>query len=380
MKKLTIAVALASVLLLPLACNPDGGADCVYTAHTEKMTPGRTAEITKATTDNWINVLWSAGDKIKVFKSSELKAKDGQGTDFTLTGAAGTPSAQFTATGTGSYNRTKSYFIYPAGIVKSHDGTAVTLNLPATQKYVPESFSTEALAAVAVGSSKEEVGFKNLCGLLLVKIKCEQPVSISSLTIVTKAQEALWGEGTVEMAYKEGENPVLKMKAPASDDAKKVKLVCNPPAQLGTEATSFCFTLPAGVLAKGFDLYVNDDLYGTMQLAGTAGKNTILRSASRTPTTDITYSMQTFNPETTLRGIAIEYESAMAVLAPTATGTNSGWKVYWGDGASDNYAPMLTHTYANPSEKVVAFFALPGADQIVFKGLAGVSTIYINSL
>ena len=53
MKKLTIAVALASVLLLPLACNPDGGADCVYTAHTEKMTPGRTAEITKATTERW---------------------------------------------------------------------------------------------------------------------------------------------------------------------------------------------------------------------------------------------------------------------------------------------------------------------------------------
>lgn len=380
MKKLIPAFALAAALLLPLACNPDGGEDCVYTAHTEKLTTGKTADITKAAADGWTDVNWSAGDKIKVFKASELKAKDGQGADFTLTGSAGTPSAQFTAAGTGSYNKTKSYFIYPAGLYKSHDGTLVTLELPATQKYVPDSFSTESFAAIAVGSSKEEVGFKNLCGLLVVKIKSESPISISSLTIKTLGKESLCGEGTVEMAYKEGETPALKMKAPEGDATKMVKLICETPVQLGTEPTAFCFTLPAGLLTKGFELYVNDDLFGQMELLGTVGKNTILRSASRIAQDPFVYTINAVNPETQLHGIAISYETAASVVAPTATGTNNGWKIYWGDGAVSDYAPLLTHTYASPTDKVAAFFSLPGADQIVFNGLSGVNTIYVTTL
>lgn len=380
MKKTLIAFALSAVILLPQACNPDSGEDCVYTAHTEKITSGKTADITKAATSDWTNVNWSAGDKIKVYKSSEIKSKDGQGIDFSLTGSAGTPSAQFTATGTGSYNKTKSYFIYPAGLVKGHDGTVVTVNLPATQKYVPDSFSTESFVSVAVGSSKEEVGFKNLCGLMIVKLKSETPVFISSLSLKTMGKESICGEGTVEMAWKDGETPALKMKASDTDATRMVTLVCDTPVQLGTEPTAFCFTLPAGVLTKGFNLYVNDNLYGQMELVGTAGKNTILRSASRIPTEDFTYSINAINPETTLRGIAIAYDAAASAMAPTATGTNDGWKVYWGDGAVTDYSPLMTHAYANPSDKVAVFYALANADKIVFSGLSGVSTIYVNAL
>ncbi len=380
MKKALVAFALAAVILLPQACNPDGGEDCVYTAHTEKLTTGKTTDMTRATADRWADVNWSAGDKIKVFKASEIKAKESQGTDFTLTGSAGTPSAQFTAAGTGSYNKAKSYLIFPAGLVKGHDGTLVTLNLPAIQKYVPDSFSTESFAAVAVGSSKEEVGFVNLCGLLVVKIKSETPVSISSLYLETLGNESLWGEGTVEMAYKAEEMPALKMKAPESDANKKVKLICETPVELGSVATSFCFTLPAGVLAKGFNLYVNDDLYGQMLLLGTAGRNTVLRSASRVAQSSFDYAINAINPETTLRGIAVAYENAASVVVPVATGTNNGWKIYWGDGTTDDYSPLLTHTYANPNDKIAVFYGIAGADMILFNTLSGVSTVYVNSL
>ncbi len=380
MKKTLIAFALAAVIFLPQACNSDGGEDCVYTAHTEKLATGKTTDITRAATEQWSEVNWSAGDKIKVFKASEIKAKESQGVDFTLTGSAGTPSAQFTAAGTGSYNKAKSYLIFPAALVKGHEGTLVTLDLPATQKYVPDSFSTESFAAVAVGSSKEEVGFVNLCGLLVVKIKSDSPVSIASLTLEAVGNESLCGEGTVELAYKEDEKPALKMKAPESDATRRVKLVCETPVELGAEATAFCFTLPAGVLAKGFNLYVNDNLYGQMQLLGTAGKNTVLRSTSRVANSSFNYSINAINPETTLHGMAIAYESAGSVVVPQVTGTNNGWKIYWGDGSSDDYSPLITHTYADPSDKIAVFYGFAGADQIVLSTLSGVSTVYVNSL
>ena len=170
------------------------------------------------------------------------------------------------------------------------------------------------------------------------------------------------------------------MKTPESDATKSVKLVCEPPVQLSSTPTAVCFVLPAGLVTKGFSLCVNDDLFGQMTLSGTPGKNTILRSACRTATQVFDYSIMAVNPETTLRGIAVSYEDAASVMLPLVTGTNNAWKVYWGDGASDDYSPVLTHTYADPAAKVAVFYSFQNADQIVFQSLGGINTVYVNKL
>ena len=379
MKKLIPAFALAAALLLPLACNPDGGEDCVYTAHTEGITTGKVAVVTRAETSDWKAVNWSAGDKIKVFKASEIKSKDSQGMDFTLTGSAGTPSAQFTATGSGAYNKAKSYAIYPAGIVKGHDGTVVTVELPAVQKYVPDSFSPEAFASVAVGSSKEEMGFLNLCGLLIVKLSSPKaPFLITSLSLTSKGKESLSGEGTVDVNFKE--LPELTMPEATTEAQKTVTLVCDPPVTLSSDPVFFSFVLPAGSLTKGFTLAVDESVFGRMTASGTALKNTIGRSASRTVSSVLDYEIDQVNPATSLRGIGVAYETAASVILPTPTGTDNGWKIYWGDGSSDDYSPSLSHTYSNPTGHIAAFFSFTGAETIRLNGLSGINTIYINTL
>ena len=165
-----------------------------------------------------------------------------------------------------------------------------------------------------------------------------------------------------------------------SDAAKTVTLLCDTPVQLGAEPTAFCFTLPAGSLTKGFELYVNDNLYGQMLLTGTAGKNTILRSACKTAPQPFVFSITAINPETALKGIGVSYATASAVLLPEITGTNNGWKVYWGDGSSETYSPLLEHTYATPSEKVAVFYAMESFETVTIGTLYGVNTIYINTL
>ena len=381
MKKVQLRILplLAALLWIPAACNPSGGEDCVLTAHTEAITTGKAPSVTRMETADWQAVNWSAGDKIKVFKTSEIKAKDSQGMDFTLTGAVGTPSGQFTATGSGAYNKAKVYAIYPAALVKSHDGTVVTMDLPSEQHYVPNSFSTASLAAVATGSSKEEMLFTNLCGLLIINLTSPgDGFSVSSLALTTGGNESLWGEGTVDVASKE--TPALKLTAPESDARKTIKLVCDTPVQLGYEPTAFCFTLPAGTLTKGFTLAVNDDLYGQMTLTGTSGKTTIGRSTSRTPSLSFRYAANAVNPDATLKGVAIAYETAASVALPLLTGTGSNWKIYWGDGASDSYSPGLTHIYDDPSSPVAVFYSVENAETIQFNGLSGMKTVYVNNL
>ena len=380
MKKVQLRILpLLALLWIPAACNTSGGEDCVLTAHTEAITAGKAPTVTRMETADWKEVNWSAGDKIKVFKTSEIKAKDSQGMDFTLTGAEGTPSGQFTATGSGAYNKANVYAIYPAGLVKGHDGTVVKLELPAEQHYVPNTFSTSSLAAVATGSSKEEMLFTNLCGLLIIKLTSpDDGFCVSSLQLTTGGDESLWGEGTVDVASKE--TPALKLTAPETDARKTITLVCDTPVQLGHEPTAFCFTLPAGTLTKGFTLSVIDNLYGQMQLTGTSGKTTIGRSTSRTPSLSFRYAATAVNSETTLNGMAIGYSNGAAVVVPTVTGTNNGWKVYWGDGASDPYSLTLTHIYDDPSSAVAVFYNVENAETIQFNGLTGINTVYINNL
>lgn len=378
MKNRTIAFALIGLALMT-SCGKDVSVDCIYTAHTENIIANKTGSATKAETSDLKAVKWSEGDKIKVFKASEIKSADAQGMDFTLTGAAGTPSAQFTAAGSGSYNKAKSYAVYPAEIVKGHTGTVVKVELPAVQHYKEGGFAPESFASVATGSSKEEMLFQNLCGVLVLKLtNSSQLFSVASLSITTKSDESICGTGTVDFNYKE--TPELVMDKPASDAQKTVKLVCDPPVLLTASATFFCFAIPAGKLASGFSLYVNDELYGQMALDGPANKNTIFRSESRTIASSIAYTPTAVNPETTLKGLAVTYTSGVYAQAPQITGTDNGWKIYWGDGSSDAYSPLLTHTYLNAVEAVSVYYNFENVQTVTFPSLAGISTVYVTNL
>lgn len=380
MKKARLYLAFAALLVLAAACGPDLSVDCVYTARTENILSNKTGSATtKAETKNMTAVNWSAGDKIKIFKAADMQAPDTKGMDFTLTGAGGAPTGQFTATGSGVYNKAKSYAVYPADIVKGHSGTVVKVTLPAVQKHLQGSFAPESFASVATGSSKEEMAFKNLCGVLILKLSnVTGNFSIASLSITTNGEESICGDGTVDFNYKD--TPQLVMAAPASDAQKTIKLVCDPPVQLTTSATSFCFAIPAGKLSKGFTLYVNDEIFGQMELEGAVDKNTINRSESRTLASTFTYAPTGINTETTLKGMAVTFDKASVVQIPLITGTDNGWKIYWGDGIGEPYSLTASHTYQNSEDKVSVFFNAENAESIAFPNLGGINTIYISNL
>ena len=374
--RLPAILSLLAIIVMPTACDPGGGADCVLSANTENISKGRAVSMSRSETTDYLTVNWAEGDQIKVYRAADIKVNESQGLDFTLTGSAGTPAAQFTAPGSSAYSKGNLYAVYPAGIVKKHEGTVVTVELPSEQRHRANTFSPEHFPSISSGSAREAMAFTNLCGLLIVKLTDpSENTLITSLTLTTADEEALWGEGTVDLETN-GLIPSLKMAAPASAAQKSMKLTCNPPVQLTGTATSFCFTLPAGALSKGMTLAVNDDFYGPMTLNAAAGKVTISRSVCRTSELAYSYSVSAINPDTELKGLAVGFSSASMVQIPQITGTNNGWQVYWGDGTHENYAPGMTHTYANGSDKVAVLFNTESAESYTFNSLYGVNALY----
>lgn len=265
-----------SVLFLPLllaaavSCTKEASYTGGMPSDGQTSIIAKVEEASAKTTLSGYQVLWSASDAVKVFNSSMP-----DGSAFILeASSAGKAYGTFRGVMKGE---APYYAVYPSSDGVSLSGSTLSVSLPSVQTYCESSFGIGANPCVAVSDENGVLQFKNLCGLL--KLQLKGSIKISSLAITTGREEALWGDGTVDMSLPG--DPVLKFTSSADEAHRTLTLRCSSPVQLSTSVpTSFYIVLPAGVLSGGFTVSAYDASSGgtTIEAAAVTG-NTIVRSA-----------------------------------------------------------------------------------------------------
>ena len=243
-----------------------------------------------------LSVLWSADDTIRLFKASLITGSY-KGCKVGIDPAdAGKTTGHFYNPECEDYYGSLCYAAYPASMCTGAEGTNLKFSLPAIQYRRDDSFDSGANPAVAVTMDRN-LKFLNLCGLVGVNI--EGAPAITQIKLTTLSEEALWGEGTVDMSYQEV--PELKMAGDVTPEQKTLTLKIDNPAiredgrfvSNGATATvsdgtiegdgagksaSYYFVVPAGCLSQGFTVTVECadgtymQKYGTIT-SGVAGRS-----------------------------------------------------------------------------------------------------------
>ena len=137
---------------------PEGYSEVTLTASSE--------QVLSRTSLSGGSTVWSAGDRIKVVYS------DGSASDpFTLTGGAGTNTAEFT--GLVPNGKSAVAAVYPASAYSSVSGTAVRVSVPEEQ---PGTFAAGNVAVAKVGA-ENDMSFKNVNSFLVFQLKAGSEVS-----------------------------------------------------------------------------------------------------------------------------------------------------------------------------------------------------------
>ena len=239
-------------------------------------------EATKTVLSESNNILWSENDRIVAFMKTSYGHKYQIKPSF-----AGKTYADFSKVSSANgddlsagmeWDHIVAYYPYSEEVecVKSDDGYALEVVLPAEQTYAPESFGNGAFPMVAV-SEDHDITFRNVCGGMKLQLKGTQKVA--SVTVQGKNNEVLSGTATVT-AYTDGETkPVITMTA--TDDASKVVTInCGVDGIRLSEdtATEFFLALPPVVFTEGFTVTVTD-VDGNVQTVEANSENEVLRSS-----------------------------------------------------------------------------------------------------
>jgi len=218
---------------------------------------------TKTSLSSEREVLWSAGDQIRVYNSTTPA-----GVVYTLSEGAGTTAGKFTGnplTGEGPF-----YAIYPADAGGALDGTNIAVILPAEQAYAAGSFGSGAAVSVAKAGAVDKFHFKNVLGGVSLSVTSSK--AFSGVRLQTKGSEALNGAGTISLADAE---PVLTVTR-ETDDNSFLYLSC---AQAVSAPATFVLMLPPGAFASGFLVEFLDSEGNVMfRSAKAQDSNTVTRS------------------------------------------------------------------------------------------------------
>ena len=122
--------------------------------------------------------LWSAGDEIAVFVDGASEPSK-----FTLNSGEGTTVASFTGTEEGE----RYVALYPYDMAESLSDGTITMTLPQTQEYVPDSFGQGSFPMIATGGSDGSLKFMNLCSVL--KITLNGNSMIRSITVTANDKD-----------------------------------------------------------------------------------------------------------------------------------------------------------------------------------------------
>ncbi len=217
------------------------------------------------------SVVWSAGDKIKVFNAATP-----QGLEFELTAGAGTAAGTFGAPGTGMGDG-PFYAVYPAGAATTLDGTSVGITLPAEQVYADASFGPGANLSAGKADELSEIRFRNLLGTISFTLTGDR--EITAIRLHAKGTTPLHGAGTID-GWDEDAPSVTFAAGQTDDSFQQLTLSCSAPVALTTEGKTFHLTVPVGTLAEGFSFEADDAEGGAMiKYAGAREQNRMERSA-----------------------------------------------------------------------------------------------------
>jgi len=261
-------------------------------------------------------VLWNAGDQIKVFNATHP-----EGVVFTLkTESAGQSVGEFSGdiiTGDGPF-----YAVYPASAAGTLSGTSVSVTVPQVQTLTAGSFGNGAnLAMTQVSSLSDALHFKNVLGAVCLQLTSS--MDATRIRIQTKGTEPLWGSGTVEMA---GDIPSLSLE-PGTTDHQIVE------ATGSASGTAFYLMLPPNALASGF----------MVQLA--VGDNAMLKEAPASESNKISRSGIVAMPAFTYQN---QLHTAFLDIKPlpfgyySGVGENLSYQTLFGfDKATSQYATQV---------------------------------------
>ncbi|MBO6169185.1 MAG: calcineurin-like phosphoesterase C-terminal domain-containing protein [Bacteroidales bacterium] len=211
------------------------------------------------------SVVWNDGDQIKLFSVAQPG-----GSVFSADAAsAGSNSAVFR----GSIDGDAPFFaVYPASDGVSLSGSAVSISLPSVQQYASGTFAPGANPGAALCPDGTHLQFRNLCALLCIQLKGS--ASVTAVKITSASDEALWGSGTLTF----DDEPQLALPYKAKEQ-RTITLECSPAVQLIKDTPQdFFFVVPAGTLAGGFTVTVEDSAGGFQTKSARAGLN-LRRSA-----------------------------------------------------------------------------------------------------
>ena len=144
---------------------------------------------TRTTLGEDLSVLWSEGDQIVVM-GADISAEDGMVGAYDLVSGAGTTEGVFE----GELNREYPayYAFYPSNLFNQGvvDGSMLVV-LPHNAVFAERNFVSGANPMVAYGTKDEGLQFKNICGILELKIKGKG--TINSLKIDVGAEDPYIG-------------------------------------------------------------------------------------------------------------------------------------------------------------------------------------------
>ncbi|MCR5277579.1 MAG: hypothetical protein K6D54_07940 [Bacteroidales bacterium] len=222
-----------------------------------------------------MSVVWLAGDQIRVYNEANPS-----GVVFTLDPAsAGSVNGSFVGdeiSGTGPY-----YAVYPAADGGMLFENLLGINLPETQLWANSSFGNGANPAVAYAADLENLPFKNVCGVL--NLRLTGSATISGVRLYTAADERLCGTGYIEMTYG-ADGPVLNLTGDEnlSVDSHVLTLTSESGVALSETPIDFRIVVPAGCLASGFHVEIIDDAGESMiKRAPAAANNRVNRAKMR---------------------------------------------------------------------------------------------------
>ena len=150
--------------------------------------------------------LWSAGDEIAVFVDGASEPSK-----FTLNSGEGTTVASFT----GSRQGDEYVTIYPYDMADNMSDGIISLTLPQTQKYIPESFGQGSFPMIATGGSDGSLKFMNLCSVLKISLTGTAAIRNVKLT-ANNDNTFMSGPASVKTDYAASSESQLSMSAGGS--------------------------------------------------------------------------------------------------------------------------------------------------------------------
>lgn len=210
----------------------------VFTAVVEDDDMTTKTMLDEVEVDGVRGVLWEPEDVIGVAKYGQKYQK------FVNTLDAPSANGVFE----GSVGQDVMYYaVYPYA-ENQQMSTSVTVKIPTYQTYKHNSFDGSAAPMLAKANDGEALHFKNLCGVLAIRMTGKEKVK--SIIFQTNSGEKASGEGVADPDY--GDYPVLDM---TETSETFIVLDCGEGVQLSGEPTSFHFVLPPATY-NGFKLTI----------------------------------------------------------------------------------------------------------------------------